>query len=148
VLPVVNVLHQHSWANIYTVPVVEYSGSVKGMVAGKGDWTGRSTTDLVRELVRSGLDVDRGLVDKLLERAGEAIPYLAEILDEDKYWRLDEEAPGAGWAPISALHLLAAIAHPDGLEPILRVLHRRPDDLGDWLTEDIPSILGFISGSD
>jgi len=111
------------------------------MGAERVSWAGRSTEELVWQFARSGLDVDRVLVDELLGRAGEAIPYLAEILDEDKYWCLDEEKLGAGWAPISALHLLAAIAHPDGLEPILRVLHRRPDDLDDWLTEAIPSIL-------
>ena len=111
------------------------------MVAGKGGWSVRSTADLVGELVQSGLDVDRSLAEELVGRGGAVIPYLAQILDGDEYWSIDEKTLGRGWAPISALHLLAAIADPDGLEPILRVLHRRPDDLGDWLTEDIPSIL-------
>jgi len=111
------------------------------LVAGTRDCSVRATADLVGELVRSGLDIDRSLVEELVGRGVTVVPYLAQILDDDKYWNLDEKTPGRGWAPISSLHLLAAIADPDGLEPILRVLHRRPDDLGDWLTEDIPSIL-------
>jgi hypothetical protein len=111
------------------------------MVAGKGGWADKSTADLVRELVRSGLDIDRGLVEELLKRGAAVVPHLAEILDQDRYWSSDEKTPGRGWAPISALHLLGAIADPSGLDAILRVLHHRPDDLGDWLTEDIPSIL-------
>jgi hypothetical protein len=103
-------------------------------------WAGISTAELVDDLARSGLDIDRHLVEELLRRGIAAVPCLAQVLDGDRYWRLEKEV-GDGWAPISALHLLAAIADPDGLEPILRVLHRRPDDLGDWLTEDIPSIL-------
>jgi hypothetical protein len=111
------------------------------MVAAKADWAGASTAELVAEFVRSGLNVDRGLAEELLRRGAPVVPYLAQILDDDKYWRLDEMTLSGGWAPISALHLLGAIADPDGLEPILRVLHNRPDDLGDWLTEDVPSIL-------
>ena len=106
----------------------------------KLSWAVRSTAELVDDLARSGLDIDRDLAEELLRRGTAAVPYLAQILDEEKYWRL-EKGVGDGWAPISALHLLAAIADPEGLKPILRVLYRRPDDLGDWLTEDISSIL-------
>jgi len=111
------------------------------MAAGKVDWGSRSTLELVEKLARSGLDVDRSLVEELLGRGAAVVPYLAQILDDDKYWRLNEKTLGSGWAPINALHLLGAIADPTGLEPILRVLHNRPDDLGDWLTEEVPSIL-------
>lgn len=63
----------------------------------KESWAGRSTVGLVEELARSGLDVDRDLVEDLLGRGAAAVPYLAQILDEDKYWRL-EKAVGDGWA--------------------------------------------------
>jgi hypothetical protein len=111
-----------------------------------GSWGSRSTAELVQVLARSGLDADRDLVEELVRRGRAAVPYLARILDEERYWRFDDAA-GKGWAPISALHALAAIGDPEGLKPILRVLHRRPNDLDDWLTESIPSILASFGPS-
>jgi hypothetical protein len=69
--------------------------------------------ELVQDLARSGLEVDRNLVEELLGRGTAALPCLAQILDEEKYWRQEKDL-GDGWAPIGALHVLAAIANPNG----------------------------------
>jgi hypothetical protein len=66
------------------------------MVAAKADWAGASTAELVAEFVRSGLNVDRGLAEELLRRGAAVVPYLAQILDDDKYWRLDEMTLSGG----------------------------------------------------
>ena len=38
-------------------------------------------------MTRSGLDADRNRVEELLGRETAALPYLAQVLDEERYWR-------------------------------------------------------------
>src|SRR5207302_218249 len=45
------------------------------------------------------------------------------------------------YAPISALHLMAAIGSLRSLDDVIYVLSERSEDLGDWLTESMASIL-------
>lgn len=102
-----------------------------------------STGDLVRKVVESGLSAKYEDAVELVRRGEEAIPYLSKYVREDKYWYADENGNfiADSYAPISALHLLGAIGSTAGLDDVLYVLYERVDDLGDWLTEGMASIL-------
>lgn len=93
---------------------------------------------LVELLIESGLNVDKKLSEEIKNKK-EAIPLLIDILKTNKYWQKGEE--GDAWAPLHALHLLSAMKAQEALPIILDILRYRPDDLGDWLTEEMGSIL-------
>src|SRR3989338_5624747 len=86
---------------------------------------------LIEQLVRRGLDADKGLAEQIV-RTPECIPLLIEVLDDDALWASD------CWAPIHALHLLSAMRVKEAVPIVLRLLRTDPDVFGDWLTETLP----------
>lgn len=110
-------------------------------LAPSGTHVPRLGEELVEKMVSSGLLIDRELVAELLEKQ-EVVPHLIEVLEDDRYWGPD--GLGGGWGPIHAIHLLGAIKTDECLRALLKLIRSREKYLGDWLTEDMPSILaGF-----
>ena len=103
-----------------------------------------STEELINEFVSSELRVPVPLAKEICNRS-DSIPYLACILEEAIYRELG--GPGDAWSPIHALHLLGCIKTPEALHLLIAVLRNRGEELGDWLTEDIPSILANFGTS-
>lgn len=103
-----------------------------------------STEELINEFVSSELRVPVALTKEICNRP-DATPYLARILEEDIYRELG--GPGDAWSPIHTLHLLGCIKTPEALHLLIGVLRNRGKELGDWLTEDIPSILANFGTS-
>ena len=96
--------------------------------------------ELVEKMISCGLMVNHGLVKELLERR-EVVPSLINIIEDDRYW--EPEGLGGGWGPIHAIHLLGAIKTNECLRALVKLIRSRKA-LGDWLTEEMPSILaGF-----
>jgi hypothetical protein len=98
----------------------------------------RTTEELVEELVSLRAKITTELAEELLRRP-DADPSLVKLVREDKFW--DWNGPGSGWAPFHAINLLSAKRSIEGLKAMEEVLRARPDDLGDFLTEDMASIL-------
>jgi hypothetical protein len=97
--------------------------------------------ELVERMISCGLMVNYGLAAELLERR-EVVPSLIDILEDDRYW--EPGGLGGGWGPIHAIHLLGAIKTDECLRALIKLIRGRGKDLGDWLIEDMPSILaGF-----
>jgi hypothetical protein len=96
------------------------------------------TSELIERLATCGLEVPPGLPEAILRRS-DATDGLIQLVRLARYWY--ETGPGEGWAPIHALHLLAAGRRPEGLDVLLDVLRFHAHDLGDWLTEVVPSWL-------
>jgi hypothetical protein len=110
-------------------------------LAPSGTHVPRLGGELVEKMISSGLLVERDFVAKLLERR-EVVPHLIEVLNDDRYWELG--GLGGGWGPIHAIHLLGAIKTDECLRALIRLFRSRRKELGDWLIEDMPSILaGF-----
>ena len=97
-----------------------------------------STPELLEHLVSLGLNVSKDLALEITRR-DDALFYLRKMLQDGKYWYQD--GPGDGWAPIHAIHILALIKTMDALELLRDILRYRGEDLGDWLTEDMPTLL-------
>jgi len=108
------------------------------------DYLHKTTEGLISDLIPAKLNILYELAEEI-SRRNDAVPYLFEILEEDKYW--DLKGMGAGWAPLHAIHLLGVIHPIEYLERFLEVIEKRTEELGDWLTEDIPSILSKFGPS-
>lgn len=103
-----------------------------------------STEELIKEFISSELRVPIPLAKEICNRP-DSIPHLARIIEEDNYW--DWGGPGDGWSPIHALHLLGCIKTTEALNVLIVTLRNRGDDIGDWLTGDMPSILANFGSS-
>jgi len=95
----------------------------------------QSTAYLIESLATCGLDVPEGLAEELLRRS-DAAASLVELVRLHRYWSLT--GPGEGWTPIHALALLATRGNREGFQVLEEVLRHCPDDLEDWLTEEVP----------
>ena len=103
-----------------------------------------STEELINEFISSELRVPIPLAKEICNRP-DSIPHLARIIEEDNYW--DWGGPGDGWSPIHALHLLGCNKTTEALNVLIVTLRNRGDDVGDWLTGDMPSILANCGSS-
>jgi len=108
------------------------------------NYQGMSTEELIAEVVSSELRVPIPLAEEICNRP-DSVPYLARIIEEDKYWEWG--GPGDAWSPIHALHLLGGMKTTEALQVLIDTLRARGEDIGDWLTEDMPSILANFGTS-
>ena len=97
-----------------------------------------STQELVKRVVESGLSARYEDAVEVVHRGVEALQYLKKYVREDVYWGY---SVADGYACISSLHLLSAIADISSLDDFVYVLYNKEEELGDWLTEDMPSLL-------
>ena len=99
---------------------------------------GLPTESLVNLMPGFGLFVNRMLALEINGRK-DAVFSLRRFLQNGENW-YDAERPFA-WAPIHAIHILALNKSPEALELILEVVRFRSEELGDFLTEDVASLL-------
>jgi len=55
-------------------------------------------------------------------------------LETDRYWNLP-------WIPICVIHILSVIGGNQALQSIVKIIKKHYNDTGDWLTEEMSSIL-------
>ena len=103
-----------------------------------------SIEPLISKMISSGGDVDIELAESILRRKDEALPHLTEIMRSERYWRTNGVE---AWAPISAMHLLAVMGGKDALDAVLYATYKYTEEMGDWLTEDLPSVLAYFGPS-
>lgn len=96
------------------------------------------TESLINEMIALNLDVPSDLAQEIASRK-DAIFYLRRILREDKYW--NPGGPSDAWAPIHVIHILPLIKTREALELLLDIIRDERDALGDWITEDAPTLL-------
>jgi hypothetical protein len=108
------------------------------------NYQGMSTKALIAAFVSSELRVPIPLAEEICNRP-DSVPYLAHIIEEDNYWKWG--GPGDAWSPIHALHLLGGMKTTEALQVLIDTLRARGEDIGDWLTEDMPSILANFGTS-
>lgn len=99
---------------------------------------------LISKMEASGGNVNIDLAQSIIERKDEALPYLAEMVRNESHWKSkDIDA----WVPINAMHLLSGIGGKEALEAIMYAIHNFTEEMGDWLTEDLPSVLAYLGPS-
>ena len=98
----------------------------------------KSTKELVELMVYLGPYVNKYLVTEIVKRE-DAVFWLRKLVQDGRHWR--DEGPGSGWSPVHAIHILAIMKGDTALELLLDVLRYYGEDLGDLLTEAVPSLL-------
>ncbi len=98
-----------------------------------------STSELLREFAEAGLSVNREMAEEIIRREDTA-DCIFELLKDERYWN----DVGGGWFPIHAIFLLALIRTRKAFEVFRWILENKPEELEDWLTEDIPSLLFYF----
>lgn len=96
------------------------------------------TEVLIKIMVELGLFVNKTLAREIAKR-DEAVFYLRKLLQDGKHWR--SSGPGDGWSPIHAIHILPLIKNNESFELLLDIIRYHEDDLSDWVTEDVTSLL-------
>jgi len=95
---------------------------------------GKSTEELVSELMERGMALDIDLVNEIAARkdAAGCLRYWLQYRSE------------RGWAAIHAIHLLGMIKTRESFDALCYALVNRQEALSDWLTEAMPGLLaGF-----
>lgn len=103
-----------------------------------------SIESLISRMRSSGGNVDIGMARSILERKDEALPYLIEIVRNESYWKSNEVD---GWAPLNAAHLLSVIGGREALDALMYATYNFTEEMDDWLTEDLPSVLAYFGPS-
>lgn len=96
------------------------------------------TEAIVNSMVALELYVNKTLALEIAGRA-DAIFWLRRMIQDGRHWYQD--GPGSAWSPIHAMHILALIKSREALELLLDTIRYHGEDLNDWLTENVPSLL-------
>jgi SEC-C motif/Protein of unknown function (DUF1186) len=96
--------------------------------------------DLIERFARLGPNTDFNIIEQLLSRKAEALPYIIEIAQDDKYW-FPDDGEYSSWTPVCALHLLSVIGGPEAINAFINSIKEYYDDTDDWETTDMPAIL-------
>ena len=83
----------------------------------------------------------RPAIDEIVRRGQEAVPFLADIVMDRILWTAE---PPEWWAPVHATYALGAIGGATVLVPLLAALRWSDAYDNEWVTEDLPSILGSM----
>jgi HEAT repeat protein len=87
----------------------------------------------VAELLDQLLDQNEDTIPKaqrrrFAHRRATVVPYLIQIIEDDRYWY--EDGPGGGWAPILATRLLGELRSSQAADALVNaVAYSDPDDL-------------------
>ena len=100
-----------------------------------------SDADLVDLLFTAGDRLPREAVDEILVRGHRMLPHLRSIVMDKAAWT--QPIP-EWWAAVHATYLLGAMETADALVPLLSALRWADAFDCDWVTEDLPSMLGRI----
>lgn len=79
--------------------------------------------------------------EEIAGRGAEILPMLSEIVSDKFIWTME---PPDWWAPIHATYLIGAIGGPDSLVPLLAALRWSDAYDNEWVTEDLPMMLGAM----
>ena len=108
------------------------------------EYTEMKTEPLIMEMVSLCLEVPPDLAQEIASR-DDAISYLRDILQNDKYW--DHGGPGDGWAPYHVIHILPLIKTKEALELLFETMRDEIDLLEGWITESTPTLLAAFGES-
>lgn len=97
--------------------------------------------ELIDLLFREEDRIPRSIADEIIKRGTEISPSLSDIVMDKILWI----APlPEWWAPVHATYLMGSIGGQEVLDPLLAALRWADAFENEWVTEDLPSILGSL----
>ena len=107
----------------------------------KDNYRNLSNDDLVELFFTKGDQLSNHAMSEIIRRGQEILPILSEIVMDRLSWTSDGTE---WWAPVHATYAIGAIGGEDSLIPLLASLRWSDAYDNDWVTEDLPSILGSL----
>lgn len=107
----------------------------------KDDYRNLPNDDLIEQLFTKGDQLSNHAISEVIRRGQEVLPVLSEIVMDRLSWTGDGME---WWAPVHATYTIGAISGEDSLVPLLAALRWSDAYDNDWVTEDLPSILGSL----
>lgn len=102
----------------------------------------RLSNDELMDLLYSEEDrLPRAALEAVIERGREMLPMLADVVMDRMSWT---DGLPEWWAPVHATYALGAIGGKAALTPLLAALRWSDAYDNEWVTEDLPSILGTL----
>lgn len=100
-----------------------------------------SDRQLLELLYTAGDELPREAVDECLRRGSRLLPLLRDVVADKASW--SRPLP-EWWATVHATYILGALEDPAALTPLLTALRWADAFDSDWVTDDLPSILGRL----
>ncbi len=100
----------------------------------KEDLNDKNIIDSINYLINFKTKTPLKIIQNILEKREDTLPYLINILETDRYWNLP-------WIPICVIHILSVIGGNQALQSIVKTIKKHYNDTEDWLTEEMSSIL-------
>lgn len=96
------------------------------------------TEELIELMIDLGLYVNQTLALEIAQRS-DAVFWLKKLIQDGRNWY--QGIHGDAWPPLHAIHILPLIKTGEALELLLDIVRYKNEELRDWLTEDVPSLL-------
>lgn len=96
------------------------------------------TEELIDGLTALELYVNKKFAQEIAGRR-DAVFHMRKLIQNGLYWY--QTGPGKGWSPIHAIFILALIRNREALQLLLDTIRYRNEELSDWLTENVSSLL-------
>lgn len=97
--------------------------------------------ELLDLLFSEGDRLPREAADEVIRRGQELLPMLAEIVMDRTVWTAPQ--PDC-WAAVHGTYLIGSIGGRDAVIPLMSALRWADAYENEWITEDLPSILGSL----
>lgn len=97
-----------------------------------------STEELMVVFAALELYVNKKLAQEIAGRK-DAVFHLRKLIQDGQFWR--STGSGKGWSPIHAIHILPLIKSNEALQLLLDTIRYKEDELDNWLTESVPSLM-------
>ena len=105
------------------------------------DWNSLPPTEMLNALESARVPLTLELVDALVLRKSEVIAPMLALVKDPSRW-VDA---GQVWTPLALLHLLGMMGDPSAAPALIELATTQ--DLGDWTTESLASVLACLGPS-
>jgi hypothetical protein len=95
---------------------------------------------LINEIATKGPNINLDTAKILVSNKEKSLPLLINLLGKTELWEPPYKKYSV-WTPVAIIHLLSLIGGKDAFEAVKNVVVIYYDEMGDWITEDFPSVI-------
>lgn len=95
---------------------------------------------LANEIATKGPNINLDTAKILISNKEKSLPLLLNLLGKIEVWEPPYKKYSV-WTPVAIIHLLSLIGGKDSFEAVKNAVVIYYDEMGDWITEDFPSVI-------
>jgi hypothetical protein len=95
---------------------------------------------LINEIATKGPNINLDTAEILISNKEKSLPLLINLIGKIEVWEPPYKKYSA-WTPVAIIHLLSLIGGKDAFEAVKNAVVIYYDEMGDWITEDFPSVI-------